>query len=115
MNIINNAADAMTGTLKVAAIPDPHKAKTGKQERIITINSRLLNGQVEITIKDTGPGIREEDIPRIFDPFYTRKRGMGMGIGLSICHDIIKDHKGSIEVENVKEGGTIFKIKLPVT
>jgi signal transduction histidine kinase len=53
-------------------------------------------------------------LERIFDPFYTRKKAMGMGVGLSICHGIIEDHNGSISVENGSEGGAIFTLTLPV-
>jgi len=53
-------------------------------------------------------------LKNIFDPFYTRKKVMGMGVGLTICHGIIEEHKGSIEARNVTEGGAEFVITLPV-
>ena len=52
-----------------------------------------------LTISDNGPGISEEDLPHIFEPFFTRKEG-GTGLGLSITYDIIQQHNGSIEVES---------------
>ena len=66
-----------------------------------------------IEIADTGPGISDTDLEHIFDPFYTKKKTMGMGVGLSICHGIIEDHKGSIRARNSTEGGAVFTIVLP--
>ncbi len=55
----------------------------------------------------------EEDRNKVFDPFHTRKKPMGLGVGLSICHDIVKDHGGSIIAENSPASAAIFTIKLP--
>ena len=50
----------------------------------------------------------------IFDPFFTRKKTMGMGVGLSICYGIIEDHKGTIVAENLADNGAKFTISLPL-
>ena len=50
---------------------------------------------------------------RIFDQFYTRKKRMGMGVGLSICHGFIEEHGGIIAAKNLSEGGVMFMITLP--
>ena len=64
--------------------------------------------------KDTGTGIDESVVDRIFDPFYTTKTpGKGTGLGLSICYGIIKDHSGTINVKSGKGKGTAFIIRLP--
>ena len=80
----------------------------------ISIKTILENDHIVIQVSDTGPGIAEEDLEHIFDPFYTRKKTMGMGVGLSVCHGIIKDHNGTIEVKNAEDGGAVFTVTLPV-
>ena len=71
--------------------------------------------QVLIRVKDTGSGIRQEDIPHIFEPFFTtKKEGYGVGLGLSTVYGIIEHHKGTIKVESPPGKGAIFTIQLPV-
>ena len=65
-----------------------------------------------ITFEDTGVGIANEDITRIFDPFFTKK-DMGTGLGLSIAYKIIEKHSGRIIVSSEKDKGTVFTIELP--
>jgi len=69
---------------------------------------------IKICIKDQGIGISESAIHQIFDPYYSTKE-MGHGLGLSICHSIIKRHNGHIEVQSQIDQGTIFTIYLPVS
>ncbi|MEY2492508.1 MAG: hypothetical protein QOH24_1459 [Verrucomicrobiota bacterium] len=66
-----------------------------------------------ISIRDTGDGIRAEDIPHVFDPFFTTK-DYGTGLGLSVVHGIIEEHGGQIEVESEISKGTAFHIFLPL-
>lgn len=69
-----------------------------------------------ITVEDTGCGIDEEEIQKIFDPFYTTKNiGEGTGLGLAVVYGIIEKHKGSIRVESVKGEGARFIISLPLS
>jgi two-component system NtrC family sensor kinase len=77
--------------------------------------SRLVpeKEMVEITVSDTGGGIPEKDLDRIFDPFFTSKES-GTGLGLAITHGIIEQHDGSILVESKEGEGTTFRIHLPV-
>jgi len=63
---------------------------------------------------DTGFGVGETDLPKIFQPFFTAKKKRGMGLGLPICERIIKNRGGKIEVETQPGTGTTFKIYLPV-
>jgi PAS domain S-box-containing protein len=110
MNLINNAVEAMIG------ISNP---KDGWRKRTalggeITISTQFRNDEINIKLADTGPGISNEDLEHIFDPFYTRKKTMGIGIGLSICHGIIEDHNGTITAKNSADSGAVFTIKLPV-
>jgi signal transduction histidine kinase len=97
MNLLVNAAQAIEnqGEIKMA--------------------TRTDNGHVEIKISDTGSGISKENLPRIFDPFFTTKEaGKGTGLGLHLAYNIIKKHKGTIDVESTMGQGTTFTIRIPV-
>jgi signal transduction histidine kinase len=68
---------------------------------------------IKITVEDTGPGIPEEDLPRIFEPFYTT-RTKGTGLGLAICKQIVGAHGGTIRVAQSSPEGTVFEVTLPL-
>jgi len=110
MNLINNAIDSIINS------PEFHDKITSSQAfgGEISIDTENRGEEIIITVKDTGPGISNTDIGKIFEPFFTRKKTMGMGVGLSICHGIIEDHKGTIVAENLAEGGAKFTISLPL-
>lgn len=67
----------------------------------------------QIRVIDRGPGINLEDAQRIFEPFFSKVKG-GSGLGLAVCQGIVRAHGGSIEVENVPDGGAVFCIQLPI-
>jgi signal transduction histidine kinase len=67
-----------------------------------------------ITVADTGFGIAETELSKIFLPFFSAKKGKGLGLGLSICERIVKNHGGRIAVESLPGTGTTFKIYLPL-
>ena len=109
LNLFNNAIEAMTGISK------SNGGETGLiRRREINVITNLGKGHVVIKVADNGPGIPKEDLEHIFDPFYTRKKKMGLGVGLSVCHDIVKSHGGTITAENGPEGGAVFTITLPI-
>jgi len=83
----------------------------GKLEIIVQPDSDAL--RVGVKFSDTGPGIPDDDLKLIFDPFYTTK-STGMGLGLSICYDIVQNHNGLIEVKNNEMGGVTFTVWLPM-
>ncbi len=98
INLLTNARDAMADVA----------------DKVITITCTLHADMVELTVSDTGPGIPEGLDKRIFDPFFTTKEvGKGTGLGLSITYGIIKDHQGTITVENRLGKGALFLIQLP--
>jgi two-component system NtrC family sensor kinase len=97
LNMVANARDAMPqgGTLSVVTGGDTDKAW--------------------VELSDTGTGIREEHLAKIFDSFFTTKGEVkGVGLGLSVCYGFIKDHGGDIEVKSQVGEGTTFTISLPV-
>jgi signal transduction histidine kinase len=97
MALLLNGMDAMHGTGTI-------QLRTGLADR----------GQAFIEVADAGSGIRQADLPRIFEPFYTTKPvGRGTGLGLSICYSIVADHGGRIEVNSTWGRGSVFRVLLP--
>ena len=104
LNIIKNALESMNkgGRLEIKTSPSKESfIDRGKTKR-----------WVQISIKDTGKGIPEKDLKKIFLPFYTKKK-TGTGIGLAVSKKIIKDHGGFITVESQANKGTVFHLYLP--
>jgi two-component system sensor histidine kinase HydH len=81
--------------------------------RLTVSSSTGINGMVTIDIKDSGSGISEEDLSKIFNPYYTTKP-KGTGLGLAIAHKIIEGHGGQIRVRSTIGQGTVFLISLPL-
>jgi signal transduction histidine kinase len=80
----------------------------------ITITTFHRYGKVFVQIADTGAGIREDDLDKIFEPGFTTKGvGIGTGLGLSISYRIVREHHGAIEVESAVGKGTTFTVVLP--
>jgi two-component system NtrC family sensor kinase len=67
---------------------------------------------VTASVRDSGVGISQENLSRIFEPFFSTK-SMGTGLGLSISYGLIKEHKGTLEVESQEARGTCFTVRLP--
>ena len=67
-----------------------------------------------IEVRDTGPGIPAETLPRLFTPFFTTKAD-GTGLGLTVSTAIIRDHGGTLTGDNRPEGGAVFRIELPAS
>lgn len=85
-------------------------------ERIVVEAEEVsLDGQdwVSYTIKDSGPGFSSEDLPRVFEPFFTRRRG-GTGLGMSIVQRIVEEHGGSMAAGNRPEGGAVIVVRFPL-
>jgi signal transduction histidine kinase len=77
------------------------------------IETRLADGQVELAVEDSGPGIPPEILPRLFEPFFTTKE-QGTGLGLSIANTLIEANSGRLQVQSPQRGGARFTMTLPV-
>ena len=82
----------------------------------ITIQScRLSAGELELRIADNGCGISGTDFPHVFEPFFTTKEsGKGTGLGLAIAQNIVKEHGGTIVIENKPDQGAVARMRFPV-
>ena len=97
LNILNNAFDAIGN------------------DGAVTISTSLDGKQLAVEFADSGPGLSEEVLKKVFEPVCTTKKaGSGTGIGLAISYSIIERLGGSIEVRNGKQGGCVFRVNLPV-
>ncbi|MEM9644292.1 MAG: ATP-binding protein, partial [Planctomycetota bacterium] len=107
LNLIVNASHAIADSL----------GATPSSKGVISISTRQVDGQAEIRISDTGSGISQENLQRIFKPFFTTKpAGKGTGQGLAIAREVIVEkHGGRLEVESEVGTGTTFVIRLPFT
>jgi C4-dicarboxylate-specific signal transduction histidine kinase len=95
-NVLLNATQAMHGTGRIEAA------------------ARLEGARVLLSVRDHGPGIAQEHLPRLFDPFFTTKQpGEGTGLGLAISYEIVHELGGTIRAANHAQGGALFEIVLP--
>ncbi len=79
----------------------------------VTVRTRSLDGVVEAEVGDTGGGIPEEGLTRIFEPFYSTKE-RGTGLGLAFAEQVVKEHGGTIRCESAVGRGTTFTVRIPV-
>jgi len=83
--------------------------------RVLTVRVWPTDRHVCIEVRDTGPGIPDEALPRIFDPFFTTKPpGEGSGLGLSVSYGIVTELGGVLRAENHADGGASFIVELPL-
>ena len=100
LNLVMNGIEAMKDT--------------PSEYRIISIRTSRAENFAELSVSDRGPGIPEDKLKAVFEPFYTSKPE-GMGMGLSIARTIVEAHDGSISAKNRDHGGVSFRISLPLT
>jgi len=99
LNLVKNAIDAMTGR--------------PARKRYLRMRTRFDGQAITLCVRDSGPGISDDDRKRIFEPFYTTKAN-GMGLGLAICRKIIEEHGGELRLAETGPHGSKFEIVLPV-
>jgi PAS domain S-box-containing protein len=100
MNLILNSLEAM------ADMPE--------MQRRLSLRTRNNGETVEVSVTDSGSGIAPDELPRLFESFYTTKEN-GMGLGLAIARSIVNAHGGEIVAENNREGGATFRFELPLS
>lgn len=113
MNLLSNASEAMSdqGTIRIST-------KSRSVERPIPGYDTIREGEyVTLTVSDEGSGMSEEDLKRVFEPFYTKKvmGRSGTGLGMAVVWGTVKDHKGSIDIQSVEGEGTTITLYFPVT
>jgi signal transduction histidine kinase len=105
LNLITNAFYAVT---------EKKKQVGGGYNPTVQVNTKKVNGKVEIQVIDNGNGIPQKILDKIFQPFFTTKpTGQGTGLGLSLSYDIIMAHGGELKVETIEGEGSEFTIQLP--
>ncbi len=108
VNFLLNSVAAMDGGGRISVQTDNiFKTPTWSSQQ------EMENKSIQMTLSDTGMGIKESDLSRIFDPFFTTK-SEGTGLGLSVSHGIIEEHHGTVEVESQPGIGTTFYIRFPL-
>ena len=111
MNLVSNAAEAMPngGLIKISLETRYINCTQGKDGQTLKGNYTIL------AVSDTGVGIDKDDLARIFEPFFTKKKmgRSGTGLGMAVVWGTIQDHDGYIDVQSEKNQGTIFKIYFP--
>ncbi|MCZ6557740.1 MAG: ATP-binding protein [SAR324 cluster bacterium] len=99
LNLLSNARHAVEGIAKP----------------VITIRGRCLDGRLQLSVCDNGPGIPEENLNKVTNPFFTTKAvGQGTGLGLSVSHGIVEGHHGNLLISNLPGGGACFTIDIPI-
>jgi len=98
LNLLKNAEEAMAGPGRIL---------------IRVFRDKEAPGEVVIQVADTGPGVPDDIRDRLFDPFATTKGGENSGLGLSVCHGLIKAFNGDIRLIDMEGFGAAFEIRLP--
>jgi len=114
VNLIQNAEAAIVsrrdGKTHGSSVP-----QRARGEIAITTRWQGNPDRILVEVADNGSGLREEDLSRVFDPFFTtREVGQGTGLGLSVCYGIVREHGGQITARNADVGGAVFTVELPV-
>ena len=106
LTCINNAFYAVT---------EKQKNAIEGYEPTVSVSTKKVNDELEISVADNGNGIPEKVLDKVFQPFFTTKpTGQGTGLGLSLSYDIIKAHQGKINIKNTPGTGAEFIITLPI-
>ncbi len=107
LNIVTNACQATFERQLAPGAPPNYQP-------LLRVSSRRENGNVEVRIRDNGPGIPEDALAKVFEPFFTTKdTDKGTGLGLSLSHDIIRSHGGTLTVNSTVGEGAEFVVTLP--
>ena len=111
VNLCLNAKEAMNGHGTITV--DMHKVKVNEQ-RCASCLTEFSGEYLELSVHDSGKGIDEKNLSHIFDPFFTTHE-VSTGLGLSVVHGIVHEHRGHIKVDSVLQQGTTFRLYLPIS
>jgi len=103
INVFDNACQAMIAGASERSENGEHR---------LTVRTGAAAGRIELVFEDTGPGILPEVLPKVFEPLFSTK-GFGVGLGLSVVHQIMEQHGGGVEIENIAGGGARVRLWLP--
>jgi two-component system C4-dicarboxylate transport sensor histidine kinase DctB len=110
------ADEAAIGSLLINLMRNAIDAMQGAAQRILRVEARAQGERVILSVTDTGPGIRADILPRLFEPFVTSKpAGAGLGLGLVISAQLMRAVGGSVAASNCGQGGACFTVDLPGT
>jgi C4-dicarboxylate-specific signal transduction histidine kinase len=98
-NLVSNALQAMEGMPAT--------------ERALLLQISAESGRGVLLVRDTGPGLAADTLPRVFEPFFTTRHG-GLGLGLSLCESLAQSMHGTLTVRNVAPHGAEFRLELPL-
>ncbi len=115
VNLIHNA-EAAIAARRDGTSPAPGVSERARGEIVITTRLEGEPDRIMVDVADNGSGLKEADLARVFDPFFTtREVGQGTGLGLSVCYGIVREHGGDIVAHNRPGGGAVFTVAIPVT
>jgi two-component system NtrC family sensor kinase len=113
INLMANANQALESITDAPATRG--NGTTGREPPTITVRTAVRGNDVVLEVEDNGPGISAENLPRVFDPFFTtRTEGEGTGLGLAVVHGIVTSYNGNLEVESSEGRGTLFRVSFPI-
>jgi signal transduction histidine kinase/CheY-like chemotaxis protein len=112
VNLIHNAEAAIAARADGDGLP---RELPDRGEIRVTTRMEPAPDRIFVEVADNGSGLKQEDLLRVFDPFFTtREVGQGTGLGLSVCYGIVREHGGQIVASHAPGGGAVFTIELPV-
>lgn len=107
LNLLLNAEAAIEACAAARPVAAAHGAI------VVTTRVDETSGRVVVEVADNGIGIRPEDLPRVFEPFFTTRGHESTGLGLSVCYGIVQEHGGTIRAGHNNGGGAVFAVELP--
>ena len=111
VNLLSNARQAVAARTGDVSIAHPTDTNGSNGSAVVLATARLSEHRVAISVRDRGIGIAADDLPRIFDPYFTTHRA-GTGLGLPIAKNIIDGLGGSLSVDSQADAGTAIRIEL---
>ena len=114
VNLVQNA-EAAIAARREGRVPSPIVPSAARGEIVVSTRIERDPDRIIVEVADNGSGLKDDDLRRVFDPFFTTSEvGKGVGLGLSMCYGIVREHGGHITGRNRAAGGAVFTVDLPV-